>query len=168
MVEKKGCIVSLPVPEEIGKKLVVSGYETLEDLHITLARVMYDDNIVTEQQMNNYVFSSLFKLGLPPNYGQISGIKRFYEVQDGTTDALVACVKIDDLYVWREQFLELLSIEGVIVSNNYKFHPHITIAYIDTGKNFDYTLDDEILNMNINFGYTEVRNNNEISIVEIK
>ena len=166
-MEKVGCIVLLSVPSELADKLAIDGYEKKEDLHITLVRVLYDDDsYVSEKQVKGNIVTSLFKLGLPPSVGQITGLKKFYNAQKTNQVAVVATVDIKDLRDWREQFLDLLTKEGVSVLNNMHFNPHKTLAYVDEDEHREeplvISIDDDILDRDTEFGGVEVKINNEV------
>ena len=165
IVNKSGCIISLSVPQDIGELLVVKGYETVEDLHITLAKILYDnDNSDTEEKMRFYISNAVLKMGPAPSLGYIKGVKRFECTYRIGKDAIVFSVYIEGIYDWRDNLVELLEQEGVIIADNYIFSPHITVAYIDEGS--DLTLlsrnKDIIIKQIIDFNKLEIRSNNNI------
>ena len=164
-IDKSGCIACFSVPSEIGNEIAIDGYETVDDLHITLLKMKYNELIGSEKDMKYNVLSSLFKIGEPPKVGKIEGFKRFYQVQNGTKDVIVLVVSmLSELYEWRNDFIAILNMNGVEVYNNYTFRPHITLAYVDreTNKIFNDSYVNSLLGKEINFGSLEIRYNNDI------
>ena len=162
-ISKDGCIACLAIPEELGNKIVVDGYETLDSLHITLAKVILDDDI-NNKKIRYDIVSSALKVGNPPNIGFIKGLNRFYGVNDGSVDAIVALIDIIDLYDWQKDFIDVLNQNGVEVAKNYKFKPHITLAYVDMEEECDIYIDKSIVNVYINFGNLEIRDSGAVFI----
>ena len=166
VVNKEGYILSLPVPQEISKKIVIPGYETVEDLHITVIKVLFDNSSeeLTDKYIRKSLVTSVFKMGLPPSKGKIVDINRYNGLSDGTRDAIVLDVSIIDLHLWREMFIELLYKDNILVSNMNTFSPHITIAYVlpEEELELSHLYKFDMFNKEIDFGSSEIRVDNEI------
>ena len=165
---KNGCLASLSVPSEVGEKIVIEGYEKLDDLHITLIRVLFDNDIVDDKTMRYHIVSSALKVGKPPNRGKLTKLHRFEGIQGGSYDALVIIVNIPGLYEWRQDFVDVLKQNGVAVDMSYKFNPHITLAYFDNSVGEDsydigpIHIGSGLVGQEVDFGYLEIRSNKNI------
>ena len=166
MDNKQGCIASIAIPRELGEKMVVDGYEKVEDLHITLARMLYNNDYDNNEKVMRYgIISSVLKIGNPPTTGKIIGLERFSNIHKEGMDAVVALVDIEDIYTWRQDLLDVLVNNGIIVDNDYKFKPHITLAYVNENEECNIYLDRGIINTQVVFGGLEIRSNDNVFIL---
>ena len=161
VINKTGAIVSFSIPPELKNKILIPNYESESDLHITLIKIIHiDDNVL------NIIYNSLYKIGSPPNIGTIKEIKRFNNVQNSNNDAIVLLLDFIDLYLWRNDLIQLLEIENISIVKN-KFNPHITLAYIDS--NIKFNIPDYLYNVINNqyiFNNLELRTNGRLYQIE--
>lgn len=128
--------VGLWVPLETAKSIALpSGWlqnaEPPEELHLTLA--MCGEVAVMGEEAAQAALDAIkvYAKGAKPMEGSISGTGRF---AGGETDVIYASYDAPDLPEFRQSLVEALAHVGVAVSKDHGFSPHITLAYVETGK----------------------------------
>ena len=134
--EQTGIAVVLAVPEGDAQDLAL-GVDTAEDptdLHLTLAFLGTTDAVDDEGAFYANALEALRDVAAEyePLSGQISGVGRFSV--DGGEDALVYLFDAPNLPELRQDIVEALEEQGVTVSREHGFNPHITIAYLKQGE----------------------------------
>ena len=152
--ERGSGIVTFTIPQHLADEIVIDGYEKVSRLHITLVHIPKPLDDYNKHQWFNTIQGNLIMMGNPPNKGRLIRKECFTGLpNDDEQNASVLLVDIPGIYEWREIFVTELEKDGLYVSKNNKFLPHITIAYFNKG--VSNPMDDKTYNFNgniIDFG----------------
>ena len=123
--ENKDVVVALSIPKHVSSKIFIHDGEPECDLHVTLAYVSPDCDIATLRM----VVSHFAKEILEPLQLTTTGVGRY--VNHPGSDVLYVSVDSPTLNLERERLISRLEMNGIVVSKEHGFNPHITVKYID-------------------------------------
>lgn len=129
-----GFLVALWLDPEEAKALALPGGESAESLHVTLAfcgDASEMDELLQARAITAVDNAVRYR---DPIEGKVAGYGRFNasESSDGQ-DVFYASVDVPALFSLRQCVLDCLSEQGVGVSTNHGYTPHVTLAYLDSG-----------------------------------
>jgi 2'-5' RNA ligase len=101
-----------------------------EDMHITLA-FLGDMNDMGQDADYMVEVLTTFAEQQPPISGWIGGVGRFNTDQGDGTTPVYATFDSPDLPAFRQALVEALEAEGITISRDHGFIPHITLSYLD-------------------------------------
>lgn len=117
--------------------LAIDGGEAEEDYHVTLAYGTFDANGADEDTIDATVQEAIGEIReWIPDEIQFDAIGRFEasESSDGQ-DVIYAQVAGGQLEVAHEELLNALEDRNIVLKDTFpEYHPHMTLAYIDPGK----------------------------------
>lgn len=119
-------------------ELAIEGGEETKDFHVTLLYGKYDQRS-DEDDMQCRVQSAIAKIkDQVPEKLVFDETGRFEatESSDGL-DVIYARVKAGQLEELHKALVKAMKEEGITVEENFEYHPHMTLAYIDTKKEFE-------------------------------
>lgn len=127
-----GFLVALWIDSETASKLALTGGESSEQLHITLAYCGDSSEINYLDKARALVAIAEAVRYWSPIEGKVAGYGRF-EASDTSDaqDVFHALVDIPQLADLRQCVVNALGYEGIAVSTNHGYTPHITLAYLD-------------------------------------
>lgn len=118
--------------DKFAEELAVDGGLAPEELHLTLAYMgdaaECDADLITAVCK---IFTVTYGYGLELE-GEVCGVGRFIGEED--QDCVVALVDCDELKWFRERICEMLCQVGQYPVGDHGYIPHITLAYVDKGK----------------------------------
>lgn len=130
--QPSGFLVALWLDGEAAGKLAVEGGEEASSLHITLAYVQNADEIdeLTQARVISAVYDEVKYSDAPS--GTIAGYGRFHasDSSDGQ-DVFYLTPDIPRLFDLRQRIVNCLSCNGLSVSEQHGYTPHITLSYLD-------------------------------------
>jgi len=135
--EDPGVMVALRLPQATAKDIAIEGGEPPEQLHVTLAYLGRMSAVAPDGLMA--AADALSRIATSPILrGVLSGIGRFSatETSDGK-DVLVRLVDVPGLTALRAKLIDALKDRDIEVCTEHDFLPHLTLAYIDPGKQID-------------------------------
>lgn len=127
-----GMMICWRVPDEVADRIALLGGEPASELHVTLAYLgkMSEnpaDAIAWAENALDMVAAN------PPLGGRIAGIGRFpASASSDGKDVIFADVDVKGLHELRTQLLGWLRLGDLKVRDDFMYHPHITLAYVDT------------------------------------
>lgn len=130
------------IPEDVARQLVQPEGEEIDQLHITLAYLgkcaEYDDDTISAIQDACADCAESSKALT----GKINGIGRFEatEHSDGK-EVIYAKPLMPGIMILRNHLVQQLKRAGANVRENFEYHPHITLAYVDPGDQTEPELD---------------------------
>lgn len=119
-------------------ELAIEGGEETKDFHVTLLYGKYDQRS-DEDDMQCRVQSAISKIkDQVPETLVFDETGRFEatESSDGL-DVIYARVKAGQMEELHKALVKAMKEEGITVEENFEYHPHMTLAYIDTKKEFE-------------------------------
>jgi 2'-5' RNA ligase len=132
-----GVMVALyPTPELAQQIAGIPGVSTpAEELHVTLA-YCGDVGGLTDAQISAAILSAQQISGwTKPLSGILGGLGRFNASDSSDAkDVMVALVDVPELEDLQDDLSDRMKELGAVCSENHGFTPHMTLAYIDTGK----------------------------------
>lgn len=130
-----GVMIAWFPPPEIAQELAV-GSESPEELHVTLG--YFGKEVTAEQQATLEAICSSCSAQYAPLQGELGGVGRFpaTESSDGK-DVIILLADVPRLETLRERLLDALHEQGVDAYRNHGYTPHMTLAYIDPGAEFE-------------------------------
>lgn len=129
----KGTVVMLPLPVEIGSKFALTSQEVPDgseiimpdDMHVTLYyEEANSDTLLKFPQLIKTLTDTYYEL-----YGEINGVGKFENVDDGTKDAIILHIDSQQIKTLHRDLYESLGINP----DEVRFTPHITLAYVPAG-----------------------------------
>lgn len=122
--ESKGCIVAIPIPKKVAKKIKLPDGLEEEEMHITVVYLEsgQDINFITELMKK---FSEKMEKGIEL---EIGGIGRFHKEDKDVIYASVSSFSLEKL---RTAILKELDDFDIEYSKVHGFTPHISLAYVD-------------------------------------
>lgn len=127
-----GFLVALWLDTDTANTLALSGGETAESLHITLAYVHNANEIdeLTQARVIAAVYDEVKYTDAP--VGIVAGYGRFHasDTSDGQ-DVFYLTPDIPRLIDIRQRIVNCLTCNGLHVSETHGYTPHITLAYVD-------------------------------------
>jgi 2'-5' RNA ligase len=134
----EGVMVGLWVPVVAAGQLAQPGGEELTELHLTLAYLGkgLSRGLVSKLQGVCATCAALH----PPLAGRVVGTGRFppSDSSDGK-EVIFARPEIPGLERFREELVRRLKAAGGPVRENFKYNPHITLAYVQPGAQLPVT-----------------------------
>lgn len=123
-------------PPELARQLAMEGYEDANELHVTLAyfgKEMEADRVELLRQNVAAICASA-----KPLKGELGGVGRFPATESSDNkDVIVLLADVPYLESLRERILLHLSSLGIEAYRNHGYSPHMTLAYVDPGSEFD-------------------------------
>lgn len=101
-----------------------------EDMHLTLA-FLGDMNEMSQDAEKLVEALTQFAEQQQPISGWLGGVGRFNTDQGDGTTPVYATFDSPDLPTFRQALVDVLEAEGITVSRDHGFIPHITLAYLD-------------------------------------
>lgn len=131
-----GILVSLPVPEHVGKQIVVPGGEAPHNLHVTLC---YIKSTTDQQKVRDVVENAIGNTSSLTF--DIMGVGRFpaSSSSDGR-DVVYAKVHSPRLLELREKIYDALVAADMPPKNDFEYTPHITLRYVDPKDTTEFTV----------------------------
>lgn len=120
------------VPREIADLIALKDGEPADQLHVTIAYLgRLSENPADAIQWAEGAMQMAARSS-PPLGGRIAGIGRFpASVSSDGLDPIYADVDVKGLHDLRKGIVEWLKLGEIAVRDDFAFHPHITLAYID-------------------------------------
>ncbi len=127
-----GFVVALWIEPETAAKLAITGGESADDLHITLAYCGDAEDMGDLMHARAITAVERDIRWRSPIAGKVAGYGRFIasDTSDGQ-DVFYAAVDVPGLAEVRQCVVQSLMEAGCMVSAEHGFTPHITLAYID-------------------------------------
>jgi len=130
---RNGVMVAFYLPSETWEILAPFSEIPPEELHLTLA---YLGTIEEQETTFDQLVECLaqFAKDADPIFGALSGVARFYNVEEDGTNAVVALFDSSALPEWRQRLIEHMEWRNqgqIKVSRKHGFIPHITVRYVD-------------------------------------
>ena len=127
---RTGVIVCLRPTRPDAARLALPGYESPDELHLTLGFLGKLDVDVTPETLATVraALAGFATNGPAVLEGAVSGIGRF-STPNGI-DAVYASVDCPELPTFRERLVETLRVAGIEVDRTHGFTPHMTLAYV--------------------------------------
>lgn len=133
--KSEGVMVALKIPTDIGKTLAIKEGEPVENMHITLAYLGKLGELPKDVfEQTGDVVKKVCATHAPIK-AAIKGVGKFKatEHSDGK-DVIYAKVDGDELMALREAIVKALEEQGLAPKDDFKFTPHVTLAYVEPGK----------------------------------
>lgn len=127
-------MIGLWLETDQAEQLAQPGYESQEELHLTLCYLGKSGSYTSEQIASIMSMVAKTCAKFTPLHGYVTGVGRFpaSESSDGK-DVIYATVDIPNLLKLREDIADQLKTIGTPPAANHAYTPHITLAYIDHG-----------------------------------
>jgi len=120
--------------------LAIAGGEPTEEFHVTLVYGEFDPNLSDEDEIDECVQSAIDEIrGSIPDKIKFDAIQRFpaSESSDGK-DVIYAQVAAGQLEQVRKDLIEALEKQHIAIEDTFPtYTPHMTLAYIDHGKDYE-------------------------------
>lgn len=129
-----GFLVALWLEPETSEKLALSGGESSDSLHITLAYCGEADEMGELVQARAITAIADAVQYWNPLTGKIGGYGRFIASESSDSkDVFYATPDVPNLTEIRQCIVNCLSDQGIPASTNHGYTPHITLSYLDPG-----------------------------------
>ena len=112
--------------------MAIEGYEPIDKLHITVAYI--EEGFQNrEEEIKELVINSLIEL--KAFEVKINKITTFPQLTEENKKIIALLINLpEEILKWREDLAETLKLNNFIVGEEYKYNPHITLAYVEQEK----------------------------------
>lgn len=126
-----GVMVGWFLPRYTAEMIAVPGGEPMQDLHLTLAYLGKADAMSADDSRKLVgIVGEVCNRHLQLT-GTLNGFGRFTAKVDSTVEPLWVGVNLPGLLQLQADLAEAIKASGLPLSEEYDYHPHITVAYVD-------------------------------------